>query len=45
MEDSHGIGAAADTGDDGRRQPAFRFQDLLRASRPMTDWKSRTIVG
>src|SRR6478672_10088163 len=28
MKDSNGIGTAAHAGDDGRRQPAFGFQDL-----------------
>ena len=45
VEDADGVGAAADAGDHGVRQPAGLGQHCSRASTPMTRWKSRTIIG
>ena len=46
MEQAHGVGAAADAGDERVGQPAFRAPCICsRVSLPITDWKSRTITG
>ena len=45
VEDADGIGSAADTGNDCGGQLALGLEDLRTASRPMTRWKSRTMVG
>jgi hypothetical protein len=45
VEGADGVGAAADTGDDRGGQAAFLVRESARASRPMTRWKSRTMVG
>ena len=46
VEQAHGVGAAADAGDQRVGQPAFAPHASARALRsPMTDWKSRTIDG
>ena len=45
MKDADRVAAAADAGDDRVGQAARLLEDCSRASRPMTDWKSRTIVG
>ena len=46
VEDADGVAAAADAGDDGVGQPARLLEaSARRASRPITDWNSRTISG
>jgi hypothetical protein len=45
VEQAHGVGAAADAGDQRIRQTAFGLLHLRRVSLPMIDWKSRTIAG
>ncbi len=45
MEQAHGVGAATDAGDQRIRQPASASCICSRVSRPMIDWKSRTIIG
>ena len=45
MKQAHGVRAAADAGDQRIRQPAFGSSICSRVSRPMIDWKSRTIIG
>ena len=46
VEQADGVRAAADAGDEGIRQAALRPSRICsRVSRPMMDWKSRTIIG
>ncbi len=45
MKQPHRVGAAADTGHQGIRQAALGGLHLRMVSTPMTDWKSRTIIG
>ncbi len=46
MEQAHGVGAAADAGDQRIRQAAFGLPCICsRVSRPMMHWKSRTMAG
>ena len=46
VEDADGVAAAADAGDDGVGQAAGLLEaSAARASRPITDWNSRTISG
>ena len=45
MEQAHRVGAAADAGHRHVGQPALGFLQLRLASSPITDWKSRTIIG
>ena len=46
MEQAHGVGAAADRGDQRVGQAAFSaLASCARVSLPITDWKSRTMAG
>ena len=46
VEQAHRVGAAADAGDQRVGQAPLALQHLLaRSSRPITDWKSRTMAG
>ena len=45
MEQAHGVRTATNAGDQRGGQPALGGEHLLPGFRPITDWKSRTIIG